>query len=732
MIHGYFRKLVGGMVAFWSGVLVVFAQQGEAESYVWDSVTIGGGGFVSAIIAHPQEPGLIYARTDVGGAYRWEVDAQRWRPLFDWVSEQETSFLGVESLAIDPSNPARVYAVGGTSYWNQGKTAFLRSADRGATWQVVDVSDLWRSNGNGMGRQSGEKLVVDPNFGSVLFYGTRRHGLFRSSDAGANWVKVTGFPIESTPNGNGIAFVAFETAGSVSGQPTPVLFAGLSRRADNFWVSRDGGRTWAVVPGGPVGLMPQRQARASDGTWYITFADGAGPHGDKRVQEGMGKGAVWSYKPATGQWRDITPAGWTTPFSGVDVDPHRPGRVMVSTINTYRQQPWGYGDRLFLSLDGGGSWTDLIGKRKIKMDDGGFPWIRGKAMHWVGGVTFDPHDSKRVFITSGNGIFRTDDVEAAEARWIFSVRGLEETVPMEAVSVPGGPLVSVILDYDGFVHQDVRVSPAGGAHAPHMGSCKTLAVASAQPRWMARAGGPLQISGDGGTTWKVCATLPFVKAAGGQLAWATDASSLLWTPGGSKISYRSGDYGASWEPIQGLEGATRLVADTVNPKRFYSYESKSGLLFGSLDGGKSFLRLGKTTPGGSSRLTAAPGHEGHLWIALGAGGLAFSADGGKSFERTPTLQSAKAVGLGKAAPGERYPTIYVWGGPSDGVVGVYRSTNRGRSWSRINDEAHEFGGLANGGFVVGDLNVFGRVYLSSAGRGILYGEPKATPRAAAR
>jgi beta-glucosidase len=45
----------------------------DAGKYAWDNVSIGGSGFVSGLIASKTEPGLIYARTDVGGAYRWDV-----------------------------------------------------------------------------------------------------------------------------------------------------------------------------------------------------------------------------------------------------------------------------------------------------------------------------------------------------------------------------------------------------------------------------------------------------------------------------------------------------------------------------------------------------------------------------------------------------------------------------------------------------------------------------------
>ena len=52
-----------------------------AQEYTFKSVDIGGGGWVTGVIAHPTEQNLIYSRTDVGGAYRWNKQTQRWQQL---------------------------------------------------------------------------------------------------------------------------------------------------------------------------------------------------------------------------------------------------------------------------------------------------------------------------------------------------------------------------------------------------------------------------------------------------------------------------------------------------------------------------------------------------------------------------------------------------------------------------------------------------------------------------
>ena len=56
------------------------AQPVDSEPYAWRNVTIGGGGFVTGLLFHPREKNLLYARTDVGGAYRSDDAGKHWTP----------------------------------------------------------------------------------------------------------------------------------------------------------------------------------------------------------------------------------------------------------------------------------------------------------------------------------------------------------------------------------------------------------------------------------------------------------------------------------------------------------------------------------------------------------------------------------------------------------------------------------------------------------------------------
>lgn len=55
----------------------------------WKNVKFGGGGgFVPGIEFHPTTPGIAYARTDIGGLYRWNSD-DSWTPVTDFVAPHD-------------------------------------------------------------------------------------------------------------------------------------------------------------------------------------------------------------------------------------------------------------------------------------------------------------------------------------------------------------------------------------------------------------------------------------------------------------------------------------------------------------------------------------------------------------------------------------------------------------------------------------------------------------------
>lgn len=699
--------------------------------YVWDTARIGGGGFVSGLVVSKAEKGLIYARTDVGGAYRWNPADQSWIPLNDWVSEALQGYLGIESLALDPRNPDLLYMLAGTSYMSGGKTAILRSGDRGRTFEVIDVTGQFKAHGNGMGRQTGEKLQVDPSDSNVLYCGTRDNGLFRSTDRGRTWTRIASLDVEKTENGNGISFVAIDPASAGKGGMCRTIVAGVSRSWNNLWISRDAGATWTMVDLEPEmarmleGEMPGRGVISSDGWLYVTLGNGAGPHAHFSIrQEPMDQGGLARYRLSDGTWEDISPI--YRPMGGISIDPENPERLVACTINTWMGQSGATGDRIYLSDDAGQSWTDIFATWNEK-DLKGITWAKGHSIHWAGSIEFDPSDTKRVFVVSGNGIWMTPDIGAETVTWNFAVKGLEETVPLDLVSIPGGPVLSVIGDYDGFVHTDPRAYAP--IHNPQIGTSTGLAYAGANTKVVVRVGGddkgrnfPLWYSEDQGVTWKRFASKPeggnWYK---GRVALSADGNVVLWMPEKSQSVYRTDNRGKTWTSV--LKGPPMApVGDPVDPKVFYSYQPNNGALLVSTDGGRTFDGSARAGRGGGMLARTVPGMSGHLWIPRNQGGITWTADGGKTFTHITNIRDVTALGLGKAERAGAYPAVYAWGTIGD-VRGLYRSLDKGATWARVNDDAHQYGGPANGQFVTGDWNVFGRVWMSTPGRGLVFGEP---------
>jgi hypothetical protein len=122
----------------------------------------------------------------------------------------------------------------------------------------------------------------------------------------------------------------------------------------------------------------------------------------------------------------------------------------------------------------------------------------------------------------------------------------------------------------------------------------------------------------------------------------------------------------------------------------------------------------------NARLLAAPDVQGDLWIASGGTGLFHSTDGGAHFQRLESVASAKLLAFGKSAAGRDNPALYL-AGTVGSVTAIYRSDDGGQSWLRLTDDQHQFGWLPDA--IAGDARVYGRVYLGTNGRGVIYGEP---------
>lgn len=677
----------------------------KATPYGWRNVEINGGGFVSGLVFHPKERGMVYARTDIGGAYRWNTEGKRWIPLTDGFGGADWNMLGIESIGLDPNNANRLYLACGT-YTNNwaGNGAILRSTDRGETWQRTDLP--FKNGGNEDGRGMGERLVVSPRDSQTLFFGSRRNGLWTSRDAGATWNKVASFPAPENENGIGIPFLSFDFKG--------VLFAGVASKTANLFQSSDGGATWKRVEGAPQGFFPHHGVFASDGTLYLTYSNGSGPNG-------ISDGAVWK-RSATGQWTNISPdAGTGFGFAGLGVDAQNPRVLMVSTLDR-----WAQGDDIFRSTDGGATWTSI--KAHSERDSSAAPylnWGKDKADlgHWIADVEIDPFDSGHALYVTGATIWGSDNANALDqnqpTNWSVRAAGIEEVSVSRLISPPVGPhLVSGMRDIGGFVHDDLTVSPRGGMmNNPRLSRNEGLDYAAQKPALIVRTGdnnGGFSLNS--GANWTPFASKPDARMTDDSVFAGADGASWVWSSGAN--TFFTKDQSATWTKSAGLPDRISLAVDRVTPDTFYALDVAGKKLLVSRDGGATFSFRGDALPDGYSKITTSLRGAGDLWM-MGSSGLMHSLDGGQTWTKTSSVEAGESLGFGKSAPGATYDALYLMG-TVGGVRGVFRSNDAGARWTRINDDRHQWGGA--GQSITGDPRVYGRVFLSSNGRGILWGE----------
>jgi xyloglucan-specific exo-beta-1,4-glucanase len=736
----------------------------KSEAYTWKNVRIVGGGFVPGIVFNSAEKDLIYARTDIGGAYRWNPADSSWIPLMDWVSFDEWNMLGVESLATDPVEPNRVYVASGTytNDWTKMNGIILSSTDKGNTWKRSELP--FKLGGNMPGRSMGERLAIDPNMNSVLYLGTRGgNGLWKSTDFGATWAKVKGF----TAAGNyidpyfkdqiGVVWVTFAPKTGKPGSPTKTIFVGVADTKTSIYMSTDAGETWKEVPDQPKnGFLPHHGVLASNGALYISYSNQCGPYdGDK--------GDVWKLNTASGEWKKISPVPSTNikddyfGYGGLSVDAKNPNVVMVASLNS-----WWPDCMIYRSTNGGESWTNAwswkeypMRNLKYKIDISASPWLdwgtkkappeTSPKLGWMTGcLVIDPFNSDRMMYGTGATIYGTEnltnwDKSGGTVDIKVMAHGIEEVSVSKLISPASGvPLISALGDICGFRHEDLAMAPKSMFTKPTFGSTGSMDFAELKPDAYVRVGWIdktyvkeqcIGISEDGTKSWKPGKDIAGFDSkgsmGGGSVAIASDASTIVWSPAFDKtVTSFSTDNAKTWTACNGIPARAKVASDRVNPKKFYGFAG--GKFYVSTDGGADFAESKAALPAtGTGNFKAVAGIEGDIWFAGGSEdegvwGLFHSKDSGATFAKIEGVDEADSIGFGKAAPGKTYQALYA-NAKVKGVRGIFRSDDGGATWVRINDDMHQYG--AANADITGDPKLFGRVYLATNGRGIPYGDP---------
>ena len=183
----------GRHISFGDGVY-----KSENGGKTWTNMGLGASEHIGDIIVHPNDSntvwvssqGPLWSKGGERGLFKTTDGGKTWRNVLE-IDE----WTGVGSVAIDPSNPDKLYAAA----WQRQRSiatlvdtgpgsALYTSNDGGETWEKM-TEGLPKGN---MGKSSIAVSPIDPNVVyAAIELDQRKGGFWRSSDKGASWVKMS-------------------------------------------------------------------------------------------------------------------------------------------------------------------------------------------------------------------------------------------------------------------------------------------------------------------------------------------------------------------------------------------------------------------------------------------------------------------------------------------------------------------------------------------------------------
>jgi hypothetical protein len=710
-------------------------------SYTFKPVKIGGGGWVTGFAVHPNVANVVYCRTDVGGAYKWNPATDTWTQLIT-SSRMPAGVLNAadadnggaiggglgrvkayscDAVGLDPNNANVVYLACGNS---AGNGFVLKSTDGAATFTQLSLGVLM--GGNDDGRFYGERFAVQPGNSNLVFFGSRQQGLWKSTDGGTNWTQVPTTAVPLSTDQIGACCVAFDP-----GTPNRVY---VSVSTKGVYKSEDAGATWTSIS-----TTAATDMQVAGGTLY------------------MAAGGVKKYTTGGGLVSVHTDTG----IVDIAVDPANSSRVYAVNGNGF--------SHLYRTTNGGSTWTEL-GTNNSATGQAHFhsalaPWKESSDVRsWlsIGDISIDPFNSARMWFAEGMGMWRSDNIGDANNTPDFNdiSNGIEEMVATDLQAAPGGHLVTTVWDRLGFHQTNPDVYPTaqlglsnkftlGTSVEAAPGNPSFLVVTASDIRGCCGDGCFSGYSTNGGATWTLFGSVgvrngdavnsPIGLKFGEAAISATSTANIVWIPrNGADAIYRSTNTGTRWTKATAsgfsnsnynfLTAKKVLASDSVTGGKFYAYSWNPGKVMVSTNSGGTFTGAAGVLPNTvwHGQLRAAPGVANDIWFCTGADhrgptaerGLYHSTNAGASFAQMTGVEECWAIGFGKTATGATYPTLYMYGKVS-GAWGLYRSTNGAAVWDKCAD--YPLGIFDQVTAVNGDPDVFGKVYVAFSGNSFAYG-----------
>ena len=331
-------------------------------------------GRIIDIEAHPTNNRILYLGTAGGGVWKSANGGASFQPIFD----EHTQSIG--KVKLDPTDPDNTIWVGTGEIWTRNSVSvgdgLYKSTDSGLNWEKVGFEQSERISG----------IEIHPENNQVMYVGvlgqlwsdSEERGVYKSIDGGKSWEKV--LYIDPTTG-----------CGDLIMDPNnpDVLYASMWEFRRTGWSfnsggnnsalykSTDAGKTWNKVdngfPEGKMGRIAVAVAPSDSDRLYAVLET-----------EDEKKRGLYGSKDAGASWEllngDFGLVVRPFYFSRITIDPRDPDVVVKAGLTGS------------ISRDGGKTFKNL-----------GF-------MHSdIHDITFDLHNSDRMYVATDGGLYRSWD-----------------------------------------------------------------------------------------------------------------------------------------------------------------------------------------------------------------------------------------------------------------------------------------------------------------------------------
>jgi photosystem II stability/assembly factor-like uncharacterized protein len=363
------------------------------KRFVWRSIGPANmGGRVDDIAVNENSPSTFYLGFATGGIWKTTNNGTTWTPIFD-----KYSVSSIGDIALAPSNPDIIY-VGTGEPNNRQSSSFgggvYKSTDGGKEFAYVGLKET-QSIGRVVVHPKDPNIVYVAAVGH-LFGPNPERGLYKTTDGGKTWTNTkfidndTGFTdVVMDPSNSNVLIAA-----SYQRRRQPWGFNG-GGPGSGIWKTTDAGKSWTKLTGSGlpdnpiVGRIGVDIARSKPSTIYASIevgasgGTGAGVNDDGTLaQPGQGRGGgggrgqtpppppdpkksgIWRSDDSGRTWKFLSNQGdrWMY-YSQIRIDPTNPEIAYQG------------GAPFFKSVDGGKNWRQVPG---IPHSDHHAIWINPK------------------------------------------------------------------------------------------------------------------------------------------------------------------------------------------------------------------------------------------------------------------------------------------------------------------------------------------------------------------